>query len=235
MTSAYTCAGERSSMRNLLWAIFTVFALGAPRIIQIVPQRVGTHRMAHDIRDLADEEVMQLVQTRRPARLRAALRPPRRRGVLARLPDGRQAGDRGGRGAGGVPLDLAQPPALRPDARQRAHLGARHRPQPRRSTRCGAARSTTAGARRSRGSRSASRRASGRTSRWPGARRRAACAARWRRCPTSSGRTIELAYFGGFTHTQIAELLRRADRHGEGPDAARPREDEARSCVGGVA
>ena len=40
-------------------------------------------------------------------------------------------GDGGGRGAGGAPVDLAEPAALRPDARQRAHLDPRDRPQPR--------------------------------------------------------------------------------------------------------
>ena len=67
---------------------------------------------------------------RRPARIRAALRPPRRRGLLARY---RMVGNRVTAEditAGGLPVDLAQPAALRPGPRKRAHVGARHRAQP---------------------------------------------------------------------------------------------------------
>ena len=58
-----------------------------------------------------------------------------------------------------------------------------------------------------RASRSAWRRASAPTSRSPAARRPRPCAARWRRCPREQSQVIELAYFGGFTHTEIAEML----------------------------
>src|SRR5215208_3595908 len=106
ITSAYTCAGERSSTRTPRGRIFPYFAVSAPWIIQIGRKRVGTpngtrhprsgRRGGHAARPGG-----------RPTRVRAALRPPRWRGVLARLPDGREAGAGGGRRAGGVPLDLA--------------------------------------------------------------------------------------------------------------------------------
>ena len=51
----------------------------------------------------------------------------------------------------------------------------------------------------------------------------------WTRCRPTSRSVIELAYFGGFTHTEIAEMLERARRHREGPDAARPGEAAQRS------
>src|SRR3954451_3015961 len=44
----------------------------------------------------------------RPARVRDGLLPSRWRGVLARLPHGRQSRRGGGRGPGGVPLDMAE-------------------------------------------------------------------------------------------------------------------------------
>ena len=67
----------------------------------------------------------------RGARLRGALRPPRQRGLLARLPDVRVAGGRRGRRPGGVPRHVAQRRALRPHPRQRPDVGPRDRPQPR--------------------------------------------------------------------------------------------------------
>ena len=43
--------------------------------------------------------------------------------------------------------------------------------------------------------------------------------------PDDQSQVIELAYFGGFSHTEIAEMLEHAARHREGADAARPGED----------
>ena len=63
-------------------------------------------------------------------RLRGDLRAPRLGRLLARLPDLRHAQPRRGRDPGGLPLDLARRRALRPRARQRAHVGARRRPSP---------------------------------------------------------------------------------------------------------
>ena len=68
-------------------------------------------------------------------------------------------------------------------------------------------RCTTAGARATRASRSASRRASAPTSRPPAARRRGPCATRSSSLPADQCQVIELAYFGGFTHTEIADML----------------------------
>ena len=48
-----------------------------------------------------------------------------------------------------------------------------------------------------------------------------------------AGQVIELAYFGGFTHTEIADDARRADRHGQGPHAARAWRRCARSSAEG--
>ena len=43
--------------------------------------------------------------------------------------------------------------------------------------------------------------------------------------PAEQSQVIELAYFGGFTHTEIADDARDAGRHDQGPHAARARED----------
>ncbi len=89
-----------------------------------------------------------------------------------------------------------------------------------RSTPCAATRCTTAAARAPRASRSARRRPSAPTWRSPAATRLARCARRSTRCPDEQSQVIELSYFGGFTHTQIAEMLEQPDRHREGPHAA---------------
>ena len=191
--------------------------------------------MAHDIRNLADEELMQLVQRGDPRAFE--LLYDRHGGAafsLAYRIVGRPGGGRGHR-PGGVPVDLAQPACATTRRAAACAPGSSASSTTGRSTRCGAARCTTAGARRSRGSRSATRRPSGPTWRRRAARRRAACAARSRRCPPSSARTIELAYFGGFTPHADRRDARRADRHGEGPDAARARQDETAAGGGGVA
>ena len=40
--------------------------------------------------------------------------------------------------------------------------------------------------------------------------------------PREQRQVIELAYFGGFSHSQIAEMLDLPGRHGEGPHAPGP-------------
>ena len=201
------------------------------RIIRFGPARVGTLQSGTPTSaNLADEEVMQLVQRGRPARLRAAVRPPRRSGLLARLPDGGKAGD--GRG--------------HRRRRRSCRSGAAACATTRRAEACapGCSGSSTTGpidglraqhgprapARDARGRRGASRgaRADGRGGR-PAARRRVACGARLSTLPDEQRRTIELAYFGGFTPEPDRRDARGADRHGQGPDAARPRQDEARA------
>ena len=47
--------------------------------------------------------------------------------------------------------------------------------------------------------------------------------------PSEQSQVIELAYFGGFTHTEIADDARDPGRHREGPDAARAGEDAPRA------
>ena len=105
----------------------------------------------------------------------------------------RMVGDRNvgrGRHPGGVPVDVAQPRALRPRARQRAHLGARDRPPPddRRAAR--ATSPTTAGddRRGPRGTPGGARAHRVEVARRDEARR---SARRSRRCPASSARSFD--------------------------------------------
>ena len=83
-----------------------------------------------------------------------------------------------------------------------------HRPPPRDRRAAPLVRARAAGARATRGSRSGWRPASGPTSR-PRATRRPRHGARRARasCPSEQSQVIELAYFGGFTHTEIATML----------------------------
>ena len=179
---------------------------------------------AADIRNLADEEVMQLVGRADP---RAFELLYDRHGGAAFSLAYRMVGNRV------TAEDISQEAflsiwrsrhALRRRARQRAHLGARDRPQPRRSTRCAAAsvherrREPVRGHRGAPGGAGAHRRGGGPP------RGGAHVRARSTRCRRTSAAMIELAYFGGFSHSQIAEHARRADRHDQGPDAPRARE-----------
>ena len=50
--------------------------------------------------------------------------------------------------------------------------------------------------------------------------------------PDEQRRTIELAYFGGFSHSQIADMLDEPVGTDQGPDAARPREAAAPALRG---
>ena len=176
------------------------------------------------LRDLADEDLMQLVQRAEAVGVRGRLRPPRRRRLLARLPHVRGAHARRGRRAGGVPVDLAQRRPLRPPPRQRAHLDPRDHAPPR-DRRAAPRRRAGAPSRERRGDRGALRgeeRTDVEVARREEAREvRGALEA----LPADQRRAIELAYFGGFTQSEIAEMLERPDRHRQGPHAARPGED----------
>ena len=128
-------------------------------------------------------------------------------GVLARLPDGRLARRRRGRRAGGVPEHLALGRALRALARVGAHVAAGDRPPPRRSTRCGARSCTSAGGRATRGIEETLE--TGERTDVEVARHEEAATVRAAlgHLPSEQSQVIELAYFGGFTHTEIAEML----------------------------
>ena len=100
-----------------------------------------------------------------------------------------------------------------------------------RSTRCVAPSSTIAAGRATRGSRSASRRHE-RTEVEAARRDEARSSARASTaCPPSSCKAIELAYFGGFTHSRDRRHARDAGRHGEGAHAPRPGEDARGSSL----
>ena len=162
--------------------------------------------MAKDIRDLADEEVMQLVQSGNP---RAFELLYDRHGGAAFSLAYRMVGNRG------AAEDVVQEAflsiwrsRLRYDQREGASgPGCWASSTTGRSTRCAGAWSTTAGARRWRESRSARRRPS--ALEVEVARREEARNIRdaLDTLPEEQRKTIELAYFGGFSHSQIAELL----------------------------
>ncbi len=141
--------------------------------------------------------------------------------------------DRGGHLPGGLSVDLAQPAALPAGARKRAHVGARHRAPPR-DRRAAAQPRPRQAPRERRGHRGVPRGASEQTD-VEAARRDEArsCARAIGELPEEQARVIELAYFGGFSHSEIAEMLEMPHRHREGPDAARPGQAAARAGGGG--
>ena len=168
--------------------------------------------------------------------------------VLARLSDDGTRKTRG-RGPGGVLELVAVRRALRPQPRVGPHLGPRHRPQPRDRRPARAERHDRRAA--TRGSRSASR--AGERTDVEAARREEAATVRQalEHLPAKQRKVIELAYFGGFTHTEIARCSRRrrdvkgrmrlgleklraalGERAGE-PMSARPRwaDDVAPTCL----
>ena len=146
------------------------------------------------------------LRARRPGRVRRAVR----RHVVPGLRTGRprRAGPGAGRGGrpGGVPRDLAHLGSLRPGQGQPPGLAAHHRPPQGgrpgplgRGLAPGATRRTT-----SRTSRSTTTRPPRPpTPRW----RPAGSATHSRASPGSSARRLELAYFGGYTHTEVATML----------------------------
>ena len=159
----------------------------------------------HELQLLADEDLMTAVDNGDPDAF-AALRPPRRRGVLARPPDRRRPSSprtsprrRSSR--------LAERRAIRFDPRQRPLVDARDRPQPR-DRRPAPDRQTAPQARLRR--RLGARGRAGRGAhRHRGIRRETARSVRGALgdLPSEQSEVIGLAYFGGFTHTEIAEML----------------------------
>ena len=187
--------------------------------------------MAHDIRNLADEEVMQLVQRGDPRAFE--LLYDRHGGAafsLAYRIVGKQA----------AAEDVVQEAFLsiwrsrlryEPDARERAHLGARHRPQPGDRRAAAQLGRTTAGAS-----------AEGIEERYEAPERTDVEVARREEARTVRGalETLPEEQRAGDRAGVLRRLhahadrrdARRADRHGEGPDAARPREDADGSSWG---
>ena len=67
---------------------------------------------------------------------------------------------------------------------------------------------------------------------WRGCRRPAGRSARrWRSCPAAHREVIELAYFGGYTQSELAEMLSRAHGHHQEPHVRGP--EGAASRTGG--
>ena len=160
-----------------------------------------------DLRDLADEDLMHLVARSDPRAFEVVYE--RHSGAAFSLAY-RMVGKRS------AAEDVVQEAFLnlwRSGARyertrgSRAHLGARASSTTARSTRCAAPPSTTSAGQATRASPSAWRPRSAPTSRPPAATRRGPCARRWTRLPAEQCQVIELAYFGGFSHSEIAELL----------------------------
>ena len=157
---------------------------------------------------LADEDLMTLVDEKDPDAFAVLYDRHGGAAYLARPPDRRRPGIVRGRHAGGVPLDLAQQRPLRRRARERSLLGARASSATARSTRSAALRDP----RRSSTSttRPCSRRSPPSSAPTTEAIRRET-AGRLRRAlgllPREQSQVIELAYFGGFSHSEIAEML----------------------------
>ena len=167
------------------------------------------------IRDLADEEVMQLVGT--------AVRAPRaaydRHGSAAFSLAYRMVGDRVTARTSRRRPSSRSGAAMRYDpSRGSVRRGARHRPQ-RTIDALRRGKGTSRGARRSRASRRrpggarANRVEGRRAARRPQRAKRAST-----RSPAEQRRTIELAYFGG-QHKSDSGAARRADWHDQGTDA----------------
>ena len=140
-------------------------------------------------------------------RLRGLLRPPRRRRLLAGVQDRRRAGGGRRRHPGGIRLDLAQRRTLRPGARQRPLLDARGSSATGRST---AAQTPGRAPKLGFDDEAALEQrpaASSPTRRRCGGRRRSEVRGALGELPGEQSKVIELAYFGGFSQSEIAAML----------------------------
>ena len=160
-----------------------------------------------DVRALADEDLIPLM-ARGDARAFEAIYE-RHSGAaysLAYRMVGTRVGRRG-RHAGGVPEPVALRRALRPRARLGAHLDPRDRPSPR--DRRAAPRVRALARRRSDDETAAERLEAPERVEEDVARRDEAAIVRnaMEILPADQLKVIELAYFGGFTHVEIAEML----------------------------
>src|SRR5215212_5476938 len=109
-TRPKTRAGERSCMMNLLrdeLLSIPLFALGAlaDHPFERLARRKSRNGKRHPRSGRRGSDAARAAG--RPARVRVALRPPRRGRLFARVPDRGTPGGGGGRRAGGAPLDLA--------------------------------------------------------------------------------------------------------------------------------
>ena len=147
-------------------------------------------------------------RAQRSDRVRDRLRPPWRRRLLARLPDRGRPRHRRRRDPGGIPVGVAQRREVRPHARQRPHVAAGRRAQPR-DRRAPKAGDACADRRASSWTAcpSAGRPPSSPTPRRCATKPRARCGARSTTLPEDQLKVIELAYFGGLTHSEIAQAL----------------------------